>query len=442
MSSLPVVGIVGRSNVGKSTLFNRIVGKRISIVQDEIGVTRDRIYATAEWCGHSFTLIDTGGIELKSKDEFAEDIAKQADIAIDMSDVILYVVDAKTGILPNDIAVAEKLRRSKKKIVLICNKLDDYKPEELYDFYTLGLGEPFGVSAQQGKGIGDALDKVVSYFGERKETNEDDGVIKIAIVGKPNAGKSSIVNRLANEERVIVSSVAGTTRDAIDVPFNYNKQKYLIIDTAGMRRKSNIEDETVERYSIFRTIDSIKRADVVVVVIDVSVPLSEQDVKVCALAHNENKPIVIVMNKWDLVDKNKDTMNKVTKQLETDLAFMNYFKPVYLSALTAKRMDKLMPAINEAYANANRKITAGVFNEILQTAYSVTAPPAKKGKKLRIFYGTQTGVCPPTFVLFVNDTSLVTDNYLRYLENSLRKSVDYTGTPIRITVKSKREEDL
>lgn len=442
MASLPVVAIVGRSNVGKSTLFNRIVGKRISIVQDEIGVTRDRIYATAEWCGHSFTLIDTGGIELKSKDEFAEDIAKQADIAIDMSDVILYVVDAKTGILPNDIAVAEKLRRSKKKIVLICNKLDDYKPEELYDFYTLGLGEPFGVSAQQGKGIGDALDKVVSYFGERKETNEDDGVIKIAIVGKPNAGKSSIVNRLANEERVIVSSVAGTTRDAIDVPFNYNKQKYLIIDTAGMRRKSNIEDETVERYSIFRTIDSIKRADVVVVVIDVSVPLSEQDVKVCALAHNENKPIVIVMNKWDLVDKNKDTMNKVTKQLETDLAFMNYFKPVYLSALTAKRMDKLMPAINEAYANANRKITAGVFNEILQTAYSVTAPPAKKGKKLRIFYGTQTGVCPPTFVLFVNDTSLVTDNYLRYLENSLRKSVDYTGTPIRITVKSKREEDL
>jgi len=442
MASLPVVAIVGRSNVGKSTLFNRIVGKRISIVQDEIGVTRDRIYATAEWCGHSFTLIDTGGIELKSKDEFAEDIAKQADIAIDMSDVILYVVDAKTGILPNDIAVAEKLRRSKKKIVLICNKLDDYKPEELYDFYTLGLGEPFGVSAQQGKGIGDALDKVVSYFGERKETNEDDGVIKIAIVGKPNAGKSSIVNRLANEERVIVSSVAGTTRDAIDVPFNYNKQKYLIIDTAGMRRKSNIEDETVERYSIFRTIDSIKRADVVVVVIDVSVPISEQDVKVCALAHNENKPIVVVMNKWDLVDKNKDTMNKVTKQLETDLAFMNYFKPVYLSALTAKRMDKLMPAINEAYANANRKITAGVFNEILQTAYSVTAPPAKKGKKLRIFYGTQTGVCPPTFVLFVNDTSLVTDNYLRYLENSLRKSVDYTGTPIRITVKSKREEDL
>jgi len=442
MASLPVVAIVGRSNVGKSTLFNRIVGKRISIVQDEIGVTRDRIYATAEWCGHSFTLIDTGGIELKSKDEFAEDIAKQADIAIDMSDVILYVVDAKTGILPNDIAVAEKLRRSKKKIVLICNKLDDYKPEELYDFYTLGLGEPFCVSAQQGKGIGDALDKVVSYFGERKETNEDDGVIKIAIVGKPNAGKSSIVNRLANEERVIVSSVAGTTRDAIDVPFNYNKQKYLIIDTAGMRRKSNIEDETVERYSIFRTIDSIKRADVVVVVIDVSVPISEQDVKVCALAHNENKPIVVVMNKWDLVDKNKDTMNKVTKQLETDLAFMNYFKPVYLSALTAKRMDKLMPAINEAYANANRKITAGVFNEILQTAYSVTAPPAKKGKKLRIFYGTQTGVCPPTFVLFVNDTSLVTDNYLRYLENSLRKSVDYTGTPIRITVKSKREEDL
>jgi len=440
--ALPVVAIVGRSNVGKSTLFNRIVGKRISIVQDEIGVTRDRIYATAEWSGHSFTLIDTGGIELASEDEFAKHIIKQADIAITMSDVILYVVDVKAGILPMDIEVAEKLRKSKKNIILVCNKLDDYKPESLYDFYSLGLGEPYGVSAQQGKGVGDVLDQVVSHFGERKERNEDDGVIKIAIVGKPNAGKSSIVNRLAGEERVIVSSVAGTTRDAIDVPFNYNKKKYMIIDTAGMRKKRSIEDETVERYSIFRTIDSIQRADVVVVVIDVSTPITEQDVKICALAHNENKPIVIVMNKWDLIEKNKDTMNKITKQLEVDLAFMNYFKPVYLSALTAKRMDKLMPAINEVYANANKKITAGVFNDILQSAYSVTAPPNKKGKKLKIFYGTQTGVCPPTFVLFINDTSLMTDNYLRYLENTIRKSIDFTGTPIRITVKSKREEDL
>lgn len=436
-----VVAIVGRSNVGKSTLFNRIVGKRISIVNDEIGVTRDRIYAVAEWAGHSFTLIDTGGIELKSKDEFAEDIKKQAEIAIDMADVILYVVDSRAGILPNDIAVAEKLRKCKKPVILVCNKMDDYKPEDLYEFYNLGLGEPYGVSSIQGKGVGDVLDQAVSHFKTKTELAESDE-LKIAIVGKPNAGKSSIVNALAGEERVIVSSVAGTTRDAIDVPFNYNKKKYVIIDTAGMRRKSHIEDETVERYSIYRTIDSIQRADVVVVVIDVSVPISEQDVKICALAHNENKPIVVVMNKWDLVEKDKSTMDKITKQLETDLAFMNYFKPVYLSALTKKRMEKLMPAINEVYANATKKISAGAFNDILQSAYSVTAPPSKKGKKLKIFYGTQTGICPPTFVLFVNDTSLMTDNYLRYLENTLRKSVDFTGTPIRFTTKSKREEDL
>lgn len=440
--SLPVVAIVGRSNVGKSTLFNHIAGRRISIVQDEIGVTRDRIYANAEWCGHNFTLIDTGGVDLKSTDSFAEHIKKQADIAIGMSDVILYVIDVKTGLTASDYEVSEKLRKCKKKVILVCNKLDNYKEEELYDYYALGLGEPFGVSAEQGKGIGDVLDEVVKAFGERKTVNDDEGVIKIAIVGKPNAGKSSIVNCLAGEERVIVSSVAGTTRDAIDVPFNYNKQKYMIIDTAGMRKKRSIEDETVERYSVFRTIDSIKRADVVVVVIDVSIPITEQDVKVCALAHNENKPIVIVMNKWDLVEKDEKLMKKITSQLETDLAFMNYFKPVFLSALTKKRMEKLMPAVNEAYANANKKISAGAFNEIIQTAYSVTAPPSKKGKKLRIFYGTQTGVCPPTFVLFVNDNTIMTDNYLRYLENTIRKSVDFTGTPIRITTKCKREEDL
>lgn len=440
--SLPVVAIVGRSNVGKSTLFNHIVGKRISIVQDEIGVTRDRIYANAEWCGHNFTVIDTGGIDLKSTDDMAKHIKKQADIAIDMADVILFVVDVKTGLTASDHEVAQKLRKSKKKVVLVCNKLDVYKQEELYDYYALGLGEPFGISAQQSTGIGDVLDEVVKAFGDRKEADDSDGVLKIAIVGKPNAGKSSIVNRLAGEERVIVSNVAGTTRDAIDVPFNYNKKKYLIIDTAGMRRKSNIEDDTVERYSIFRTIDSIKRADVVVVVIDVSVPISEQDVKICALAHNENKPIVVVMNKWDLVEKNTNEMKKITQQLETDLAFMNYFKPVFLSALDGKRMDKLMPAINEVWDNANKKISAGAFNEILQTAYSVTAPPSKNGKKLRIFYGTQGGTCPPTFVIFVNDTSLVTDSYKRYLDNSIRKSVDFTGTSIRINLKSKREEDL
>lgn len=439
--ALPVVAIVGRPNVGKSTLFNRLAGKRISIVQDEPGVTRDRIYANAEWCGHNFTLIDTGGLDLKSDDVIAKNIVKQADIAIDMSDVILYVVDVKTGIVPADIEVADKLRKSKKNVILVCNKLDNYKPELLYEFYELGLGEPFGVAAAQGLGVGDVLDEVVKHFGERKY-NEDSDAIKIAIVGKPNAGKSSLVNRLLGEERVIVSSIAGTTRDAIDVPFNYNKQKFVLIDTAGMRRKRSIEDETVEKYSIFRTIDSVKRADVVVVVMDVNEEISEQDVKICALAYNENKPIVVVMNKWDLIDKDKNKMDDFTKKLEIDLAFMNYFKPVYLSALTGKKIDKLMPAVLEAYNNAQKTVSTGLLNDILQSAYLISSVPSKNGKKLKIFYGTQTGTCPPTFTLFINDSTLMSDNYLRYLENNIRKSVDFSGTPIKILCKSKREEDL
>lgn len=439
---LPVVAIIGRSNVGKSTLFNRIVGKRISIEKDEIGVTRDRIYAMASWNGYDFTLIDTGGIELKSSSDFANEIIKQADIAVAMSDIILYVVDIKAGILPSDIEVAERLRRTNKKVILVCNKMDNYKEEELFEAYSLGLGEPFGVSSLQGKGVGDVLDEVVKSFNKLPSEKKEDDVIKIAILGKPNAGKSSIVNRLVGENRVIVSSVAGTTRDSIDVPFNYNKKKYLLIDTAGMRKKSAVEEETVEKYSIYRTLASLKRADVVVVVIDVSQPISEQDVKICALAHNEYKPIVVVMNKWDLIEKDTKTQSQLNKNLEVDLAFMNYVKPVYLSALTGKKIDKLMPAVLEAYENANKQVSKGTLNDILQAAYTVTAPPTKKGKKLRIFYGTQSGVCPPSFVLFVNDTSLMTDNYLRYLENTIRKSIDFTGTPIRLTLKSKREEDL
>lgn len=439
--ALPVVAIVGRPNVGKSTLFNRLAGKRISIVQDEPGVTRDRIYAQGEWCGHNFTLIDTGGIDLKSQEEMSKHIIKQADIAVSMSDVILYVVDAKIGLIPEEYEVAERLRRSKKKVILVCNKLDNYKPDQLYDFYALGLGEPFGISAKQGYGVGDVLDEVVKGFGDRKEPEYADA-IKIAIVGKPNAGKSSLVNKMLGEERVIVSNVAGTTRDAVDIPFNYNKQKYVLIDTAGLRRKRSIEDETVEKYSVFRTLDSIKKADVVVVVIDASVKLSEQDVKVCALAHNEFKPVVVVMNKWDLIEKDNQTMNKFNKQLETDLAFMTYHIPVYLSALTGKRMDKLMPAVLKAYENANKKITTGSLNEIIQSAYSVSAPPSKNGKRLRMFLGSQTGTCPPEFTLFVNDSSLMTDNYLRYMENSIRKSIDFSGTPIKMVAKSKREEDL
>lgn len=441
MAKLPLVAVVGRPNVGKSTFFNRIVGKRISIVNDEPGVTRDRIYADAEWCGHNFTMIDTGGIDFNSEDHFSKHILKQADIAIDMADVIIFMVDGKEGLTSNDLDVAQKLRRCKKNVLLVVNKLDNYKEEDLFEFYSLGLGEPIGISAEQAKGLGDLLDKVVECLPEAPKDDDNDR-IKIAIVGKPNAGKSSIINRLLGENRVIVSDVAGTTRDSIDIPFNYNKKKYTLIDTAGMRRKSKIEDETTEKYSVFRTIDSIRRADVVVLVMDSAETISEQDVRIAGLIHEELKPSVIVMNKWDLITKETSTMNKFEKQLEKDLAYMSYFKSVYLSALTGKRMEKLMQAVDEAWENANRKITAGNLNDILQNAYAISSPPGKNGKRLKIFYATQTGVTPPTFVLFVNDTEIMPDNYKRYLENSIRSAVDFSGTPIRITLKSKDEKDM
>lgn len=441
MGKLPLVAVVGRPNVGKSTFFNRIVGKRISIVNDEPGVTRDRIYADAEWCGHAFTMIDTGGIELKSEDAFSKHILAQADIAIDMSDLILFLVDGKEGLTSSDLDVAHKLRKCKKPVLLVVNKLDNYKEEDLYEFYSLGLGEPIGISAEQALGLGDLLDKVVENLPQTSNEEVDD-TIKVAIVGKPNAGKSSIINRLLGENRVIVSDVAGTTRDAVDIPFKYNKQKFTLIDTAGLRRKSKIEDETTERYSVFRTIDSIRRADVVVLVVDASQPLSEQDVRIAGLIHEELKPSVIVMNKWDLIDKENNTMKQFDKQLDTDLAYMSYFKSVYLSALTGKRMEKLMQAVTQVYENANKRITAGNLNDILQNAYAISSPPSKNGKRLKIFYATQSGVTPPTFVLFVNDTAIMQDNYKRYLENCIREAVDFSGTPIRITLKSRDEKEM
>lgn len=442
MAKLPLVAVVGRPNVGKSTFFNRIVGKRISIVNDEPGVTRDRIYAQAEWCGTAFTLVDTGGIEFKSDDHFSKHILTQAQIAIDMADLIVFMVDGKQGLTSSDQDVAAKLRKSGKKIVLVVNKLDTYNPEDIYPFYNLGLGEPFGISSEQARGIGDVLDQIVAGLPKGLASDQADDTIKVAIVGKPNAGKSSIINQLVGESRVIVSSVAGTTRDAIDIPLTYNKQKYTLIDTAGMRRKSKIEEKTTERYSVFRTIDSIRRADVVVLVIDSSEPISEQDVRLAGLIHEELKPSVVVMNKWDKIDKNTTTMSNMDKKLAGDLAYMDYFKSVYLSALTGKRMEKLMQAVEGVYKNANKKVTAGSLNDIFQNAYTVSSPPSKNGKKLKIFYATQTGVCPPTFVLFVNDTSLMPDNYKRYLENSLRTSIDFTGTPVRITLKAKNEKDV
>lgn len=438
----PLVAIVGRPNVGKSTLFNRIVGKRISIVNDEPGVTRDRIFAHATWLDNNFTLIDTGGLDLEKDDEISVNIVKQAKLAIEMADVTLFVVDGMAGLTSQDRDVVEVLRKSRKKIILVVNKIDNYDESLMYEYYELGLGEPFLVSSIHGKGVGDLLDKVVSYFDKELLKNEADDTIKIAIVGKPNAGKSSLINRLVGEDRVIVSSVAGTTRDAVDIPFKYNKKKYSLIDTAGMRRKKKIEDNTVERYSIIRTLDSIRNADVVLLVIDVTTEISDQDLKIAGFINEQNKPSIIVLNKWDLIEKDTNTMNKFEEKLANELAFMSYFKSVYLSALTGKRTEKLMPAIEAVYENARKQISAGALNDVLQDAYTINAPVYKKNKKLRIFYATQTGSVPPTFVLFVNDTTLMTDNYLRYLENNIRKAFDFTGTPIRITMKSKKEEDL
>lgn len=442
MAKFPLVAIVGRPNVGKSTLFNKLAGKRIAIVEDLPGVTRDRIYVDCDWCGHKFTLVDTGGIDTDAKDEISQNIVKQADIAVSMSDIILYMVDGKQGLVPADKVIADRLRRAKKKVILVVNKLDDYKLEQTYDFYSLGLGEPIGISAGQERNIGDLLDKIVEYFPKNANQEEDNDVLKIAIVGKPNAGKSSIINKLVGEERVIVSNVAGTTRDAIDIPFTVNKKKYLLVDTAGMRRKSKVEDETIERYSIFRTLDAVRTCDVAVLVIDASVPISDQDLKIAMFINSEQKPCVIVMNKWDLIEKDTNTINKFKENMDREFAFMSYYKSIFVSALTGKRLEKLIATVDEVKANAERRVKTGEFNDLLQEAFTLSSPPAKAGKRLKIYYATQTGVCPPTFTLFVNDIKCMTNNYLRYLENCIRKSVDFSGTPIKIELKARKEEDI
>jgi len=438
----PLVAIVGRPNVGKSTLFNRIVGKRISIVNDEPGVTRDRIFYRANWQDNYFVLVDTGGLDFENQDEISVNIVKQAKIAIEMADVIVFVVDGRQGLTASDREVVEVLRKSKKKIILTVNKIDNYDENLKYEYYELGLGEPLLISSLHGKGVGDLLDTVVSHFPKDLKTKEDDDTIKIAIVGKPNAGKSSLINRLVGEERVIVSSIAGTTRDSVNIPFKYNGKKYSLIDTAGMRRKSKIEDNTIERYSIIRSLDSVRNADVVILVVDVTQEVSDQDLKIASFINEENKPSVIVLNKWDLIEKDTNTMHKYEERLAKELAFMPYFKSVYLSALTGKRTEKLMQAVDAVLENAHRKVSPGDLNDVLQDAYMLNSPTYKKNKKLRIFYSTQTGVTPPTFVLFVNDINLMENNYLRYLENNIRKAFNFEGTPIRITMKCKKEEDI
>lgn len=437
----PLVAVVGRPNVGKSTFFNKICGRRISIVDDTPGVTRDRIYADAEWCGYNFRMVDTGGLDSKSGDVFQSNIKEQADIAIDLADVIVLMVDGRDGVTQNDHEVAEYLRRSNKPIVLVVNKLDNFEVENTYEFYDLGLGEPFPISCEQSKGLGEVLDQIVSYFDERMLLDEPEDTIKVAIVGKPNVGKSSITNRILGEDRVVVSDVAGTTRDAIETDFVCNGQKYTLIDTAGLRRKRGVENESVEGYSVIRSMEAIKRADVVLIVMDSSEEISEQDIRIAGYVHEEGKPSVVVMNKWDKVDKDGSTINKYLDKLKTDLSFMDYFIPVFTSAVTGKRLFDVIEKVNTAYNNSKRRITTGSLNELLASAIISNEPPYRNGRKLKIQYITQATVAPPTFILFVNDATLMHFSYLRYLENRFRSAVDFSGTPIKFITRSKDDKD-
>lgn len=432
----PVVAVVGRPNVGKSTFFNKICGERISIVDDAPGVTRDRIYADADWAGRAFTMIDTGGLDPKSEDVFQSEIALQADIAMEMADVIVMLVDGKSGITLADEMLAKKLRKKQVPVVLVVNKLDRFDKSDTFEFYSLGLGEPLPLSCEQSKGIGDVLDAIVGNFPPISENEEEDGVLKIAVVGRPNVGKSSIINRMLGQKRVVVSNVEGTTRDAVMVPFNYNKQKYYLVDTAGLRRSRGVEKESVEGYSVLRTMRAIEKADVVVLVIDSSVPLTEQDVRIAGFVHEAGKASVLAINKVDLLEDRE----KLLKTLNSDLAFMDYFLPVFISALKGTRMGDVMPAVLTAYENASKRIKTGALNELLSDALLNFEPPSRGGRKAKIKYITQASTNPPTFVLFVNEAKLINFSYLRYLENRFRERVDFAGTPIKFVVKSKEEE--
>ena len=436
--SKPVVAIVGRPNVGKSTFFNKITGKKISIVQDMAGVTRDRIYCDAEWCGKAFTMIDTGGIELKSTDEMWKHIKKQAEIAIDMADVIIFMCDIKGGITSSDHEVASMLRKSGKPIVLAVNKMDNYNQTLLMDYYELGLGEPFGISCEQGKGLGDILDEVCANFPQSDSDSYDD-YIKIAIVGKPNAGKSSLTNRLLGYDRTIVSQIAGTTRDAIDTPFAYNGQNFMLIDTAGIRKKKAV-NEDVEYYSVVRALGAIRRADVCLAVIDSSEGLTEQDVKILGYIHEQGKPSIVVMNKWDIVEKDTYTIEGFKKKLNADLAFMDYYKSIFISAKTGLRAEKILKMALEVLQNSKQRISTGTLNEVITDAVRITEPPTKHGRRLKIYYAVQDGVAPPTFILFVNSQDLMHFSYKRYLENTLRNTFNFEGTPIRLIVREKTDE--
>ena len=440
--SKPVVAIVGRPNVGKSTLFNALAGEKIAIVKDTPGVTRDRIYAEVNWLDKDFTLIDTGGIEPESRDVILAQMREQAQIAIDTADVILFMTDVKQGLVDADSKVADMLRRSHKPVILVVNKVDNFQKmmPDVYEFYNLGIGDPMPISAAERIGIGDMLDKVLEHFPERSGTEEEDERPRIAIVGKPNVGKSSIINKLIGEDRVIVSDIAGTTRDAIDTDIVHNGREYVFIDTAGLRRKNKIKEE-LERYSIIRTVTAVERADVVLIVIDAVEGVTEQDAKIAGIAHDRGKGVIIVVNKWDATEKNDKTVKEYEQKIRMVLSFMPYAEIMYVSAKTGQRLPKLFDMIDMVIENQTLRIATGVLNEIMTEAVALQQPPSDKGKRLKLYYITQVAVKPPTFVIFVNDKELMHFSYTRYLENRIREAFGFKGTSLKFFIRERKEKD-
>ena len=436
----PIIAVVGRPNVGKSTLFNVLAGERISIVKDTPGITRDRIYADVTWLDKSFTLIDTGGIEPDSKDIILSQMREQAEIAIMTADVILFLVDVKQGLVDADAKVADMLRRSKKPVLLVVNKVDSFDKymADVYEFYNLGIGEPIPVSAANRLGLGDMLDKVMEHIPDDAFTEEEDERPKVAIVGKPNVGKSSIINKLVGENRVIVSDIAGTTRDAVDTEVTYNGKEYVLIDTAGVRRKNKIKEE-LEHFMIVRTVSAVERADVVVLVIDATEGVTDQDTKIAGIAHERGKGIIIAVNKWDAIEKDDKTTNKFTAEIRDMLAFMPYAEIMFISAKTGQRLPKLYEMIDMVMENHALRVATGVLNEIMMEAVAMQQPPTDKGKRLKLFYITQVAVKPPTFVIFVNDKELMHFSYTRYIENRIRDAFGFRGTPLHFIIRERKE---
>ena len=439
--SKPIVAIVGRPNVGKSTLFNALAGKKISIVKDTPGVTRDRIHADVDWLDHKFTMIDTGGIEPDSNDIILSQMREQAQIAIDTADVIIFMTDVKQGLVDSDAKVADMLRRSHKPVILVVNKVDNFNKmmADVYEFYNLGIGDPVPISASQRSGLGDMLDKVVNYFADLNLDQEEDDRPRIAIVGKPNVGKSSIINKITGESRVIVSNIAGTTRDAIDTDVKWNGKDYVFIDTAGLRRKSKVKEE-IEKYSIIRTVTAVERADVVIIVIDAVEGVTEQDAKIAGIAHENGKGIIIAVNKWDAIEKNDKTVYEYTNKVRDILSFMPYAEIMFISAKTGQRLPKLFDMIDFVIANHAMRIETGVVNEIMAEAVALQQPPSDKGKRLKLYYITQVSVKPPTFVIFVNDKQLMHFSYTRYIENKIREAFGFKGTPLRFIIRERKED--